>query len=232
MLLAAAARAAAIDEFVASAEAGTLTPGVIATSLASGEFPIDGRHSCSGWTALHAAVVNARQEVVAALLSAGANPEVASSHGRACVWLAACISTAETLQLLIDGGGSVNTTDNDGEPPLIALVRYDVGDLRGRLDVLLSRPELDVDAEFEGKSAEQWAVDRSNEDVAEVIAEEVLFPVYECAVSCVGLPNHANCHHMKFLFTSRFCSLRCTASDTIERWRRSLLPRLQHMYPW
>jgi ankyrin repeat protein len=88
------------------------------------------------------------------------------------VCAAAWISTADILQLLLDGGGSVNEPDNEGITPLIALVRNYNGDVPARLGILLARPELDLDAKWQGKTAEQWAVSVGRLELAAAIAAE------------------------------------------------------------
>jgi hypothetical protein len=54
-------------------------------------------------------------------LAAGADANVKDNYGRTSVWRGALQSTAEILQLLIDGGSSVNESDNYGLTPLIVL---------------------------------------------------------------------------------------------------------------
>jgi hypothetical protein len=85
----------------------------------------------------------------------------------------AATSTAAILQLLIDGGGSVNEASNEGLTPLIAVASANNGDAAARLDVLLARPELDLDAKCRGKTAEEWARQRGHPELAAAIAAEV-----------------------------------------------------------
>ena len=160
-----------IDAFVESAANGMLTPEGVTTAVVTRGIPVNGRNS--GWrvTALHQAVYNKRREVVVALLAAGANPNVTDVYGRTSVWVGAMFSTADILQLLIDGGGGVNELSNDGETPLIVCVRYNNGDAAARLQVLLACPELDLDAKYKGKTAEEW-VRRGHPELAAAIAEE------------------------------------------------------------
>jgi ankyrin repeat protein len=84
----------------------------------------------------------------------------------------ACRHTSEILQLLINAGGSVNEAASYGMTPLIALVRNSADDAAAALGVLLARPELDLDAKWEGKTAKQWAVEKSHPELAAVIGQE------------------------------------------------------------
>jgi ankyrin repeat protein len=160
-----------IDAFVASAHHGSLTPECVTTAVVSMRIPVNGLHSSWGWTALHWAVFWNRDNLVVALLAAGADANIKNSNGKTSVWCGAADSAADILQLLIDGGGSVNEADDDGETPLIALM-YHIGDAAGRLRVLLARPELELDVTFKGKTAEQWAQENGHQDLAQAIAAE------------------------------------------------------------
>jgi ankyrin repeat protein len=111
-------------------------------------------------------------ELVVALLAAGADANVQNSCGETSVWWGACKSTDDILQLLLDGGGSVNEPSKNGQTPLMALVRRNEGDSAARLRVLLSRPELGLDAKCEGKTAEEWAQEKGHPDLAQAIAAE------------------------------------------------------------
>jgi hypothetical protein len=112
-----------IDELVESAYKDTLLSGAVTRAVAMG-IPVNGRSRMfNGSTALHWAVVNNRRELVAMLLAAGADANFKNNIGMSSVWAGATYSTADILQLLIDGGGSVNEVTNFGETPLIALVK-------------------------------------------------------------------------------------------------------------
>ncbi len=147
-----------LDAFIESAgHEGTLTSEGVISAVVSKQIPINGLHSWHGYAALHFAVQCERRELVVALLAAGADANVQNDRGATSVWWGALQSTADILQLLIDGGGSVNNVDNFGRTPLIALVMYKYGDVPARLQVLLACADLDLDAEYDGKTAEEWA---------------------------------------------------------------------------
>jgi ankyrin repeat protein len=163
-----------IDAFVMSAYTGTLTPQEVKIAVASRGIPVNERHSTWGWTALHWAVRCKRFELVVALLAAGASPNVTDDHSLTSVWWAAYDGTADILQLLIDGGGggSVNELNGYGITPLIALAGNNCGDAAARLQVLLACSELDLDATYDGKTAEECAMDSGHSQLAVAIAEE------------------------------------------------------------
>jgi ankyrin repeat protein len=161
-----------IDAFVWSAANDRLTPEGVTTAVIKRGIPVNGRHSSNGWTALHYAVRFRHRELAVALLVAGADANMTNLCGFTPVWLGAAFSIADILQLLIDGGGSVNEAHNYGETPLIALVKYNRGDAAARLQVLLVCIELDLDAKYRGRTAEEWAVRKGCFQLALAIAEE------------------------------------------------------------
>jgi ankyrin repeat protein len=175
-----------INAFVNSAFNDTLTPQGVTTAVVTRGIPVNGRHK-SAWnvTALHHTVLSKRRELVVALVAAGADANVTNLFGKTPMWWGAAYSTADILQLLINSGGSVNEPDNYGQTPLIALVRYNCNDAPARLQVLLARPELDLDAKYDGRTAEEWAVRRGHPEFAAAIADErrrrVRWSIVRCA---------------------------------------------------
>jgi hypothetical protein len=125
-------------------------------------------------------------QAAAALLAAGADPNFKNANGETAVWWATCYGTAESLQLVIDCGGSVNEADNSGRTPIAALLtafRSDVS-VTATLSVLLSCPALDLDATYNGKPVEQSA--RNPHHAAAIIAEVCLIGT-DSGVQCVQL---------------------------------------------
>jgi hypothetical protein len=158
-----------IDTFAYSAAwNGALTPEGVVVAVETRGIPVNGRSSACGLTALQYAVISKRRELVIALLAAGADPNVKDPDGRTSVCAAAIHNTADILQLLIDGGGSVNEADNVGRTPLIyMLVRGSINVYTGaRLQMLLASPVLDLDAKYKGKTAEEWAVTEGRPELA------------------------------------------------------------------
>jgi hypothetical protein len=160
-----------IDAFVFSAANGMLTPEGVTTAVARGT-PVNGQHSTWCRTALHNAVIYRRRELVVALVAAGADANVKNLDGETSVWVGAYDSTADILQLLINGGGSVNEVTNFGDTPLMAIMKYNRGEVAARLQILLASLELDLDARSDGKTAEEWAVSEGYPELAAAIAEE------------------------------------------------------------
>jgi hypothetical protein len=144
-----------IDAITSESVYGVLTPQGVTTAVVN--------------SALHWAVYRQHRQLVVTLLETGADANVKNGFGETSVWWAAQDSTADILQLLLDGGGSVNEPKNDGETPLIALVRDNEGDAPDRLGVLLARPELDLDVTYKGKTAEQWAEEEDHFELAAAI---------------------------------------------------------------
>jgi hypothetical protein len=171
-----------IDAFVRAAQLGTLLREGLTASVAKG-IPVNGQHSDNGCTALHFAVFNKRREMVVALLAAGADANVKNLFDQTSMWRGAVYSTADILQLLIDSGGSVNEPDIC-QTPLIAVVLSNKGDAAVRLKMLLACPELDLDAKYEGKTAEEWAVSNGHPELAAAIAEERVRRVRWSAARC------------------------------------------------
>jgi hypothetical protein len=175
---------AVVDAFVDSPSNITATPTCMTMAVVAREIPVNGRSRRWGHTALYSAVSCTRRELVVALLAAGANANVKTYFGATVMWRGAFGSTADILQLLIDSGGDVNEPMNNGDPPLLALVKYNSGDAAARLEVLLACPELNLDAACDGTSAEEWGVSKGNPELAAAIAEERRRRVRWSAVRC------------------------------------------------
>ncbi len=138
-----------IDAFIDSAYRCTITVESVLRAVASG-IPINGRHSTRKSTALWHALCLRRLDIIAVLLAVGANTNAKYEQGCTAVLRACLLFTADIVQLLINGGGSVNEVGNRGETVLYAcLYGCGLGDARARLGVLLARPELDMDAPYE-----------------------------------------------------------------------------------
>ena len=116
------------------------------------------------WRPLTAAVSNKHFDVVAWLLSHGADP-----NGDAVMYHGVRWSSAEVLQLLMDAGGDVTHTSHV-KPLLFTVVRLATAD---KLAVLLERPSLDLTVTYKDKTPEQYARYRNKRAVADRIASEV-----------------------------------------------------------
>ncbi len=184
-----------IDAFVHSAGDVTLTPTGVIIAVVTKGIPVNARSGACGWTALRwAALFFRRRELAAALLAVGADPDVKDTDGRTSVWWAAYDGTADILQLLIEGGGNVNEPDDEGRTPLIALLRYNMnndGDAAARLQVLLPCPELNLNTEYDGRTAEEWAVICGHSEFVAAIARRKRWSTVRHAwVAWVGREHH------------------------------------------
>jgi hypothetical protein len=159
-----------IIKFVDKAVCNDLPFPVIAKAAARG-VPVNALSIC-GWNALHAAVHYGRRDMVAALLAVGADPNAKTVNDETRMLIATTHDAADILQLLICGGGNINDIWYD-RSPLISLVIECRGDRAAR-HALLACPELKLDVKCEGRTAEQWAVVKRREDLAEAIANERL----------------------------------------------------------
>lgn len=65
----------------------------------------------------------------------------------------------------------MNEADNDGRTSLIALVT-NFGDTAARLKALLACPDLDLNAKYKRMTAEEWAANWNQAELATAIAEE------------------------------------------------------------
>jgi hypothetical protein len=157
-----------IDAFVTSAHSG-LTFEAVMKAIAT-DFPMNGRRSKDGYTALQFAAYFDNEMLVVALLAAGADPDVKDHDGWTAVMWAAAWSNPTILQLLIDAGGSVNATTKLGQTPLIAVIDYN-GNPANTRDALLARPELELNERFEGKMAEERAAFKNQTEFVAAIAD-------------------------------------------------------------
>ena len=127
------------------------------------------------WLPLTSAVTWQHDDIVAWLLSQGADP---NGYGVMCD--CASDSTAAILRLLIDAGGDVNQ-GGPGGPPLFYAIR---DNKQEAVQVLLAEPSLDITATYLGKSPEQYARDTSSPALADMIAKEVSEPRICCLRPC------------------------------------------------
>jgi ankyrin repeat protein len=164
-----------LDAFISAAGWNlTFTYEGVVTAVGIKGIPVNGRASRSGGvTALHNAVFCRRRELVVALLAVGADTNMKNRLGDTMVSLSAWISTADIVQLLIHGGGSVNELGDDSQTPLIAAVIDNCDDITPtRLSVFFACSDLDLDATFMGKTAEEWAIEEGKPDLKAMIMDE------------------------------------------------------------
>jgi ankyrin repeat protein len=145
-----------------------------------------------GRTLLHLAAgdgLGGDLHTVGLLLAAGADPNSrTSSAGASPLLWAASGGTASTMRALLAGGAHVNQVDAQGRTPLLDMavardpeVVGGSGDAAERGGVLVSHPCVDLGAEWEGKTAVQWAAEVGNVGLVGLIEEEVRCGVCACA---------------------------------------------------
>ena len=116
------------------------------------------------WLPLTTSLYRKRDDIAVWLLSHGADP-----NGSDVMFRGAAFSTPDLLQLLIDAGGSVNG-ESGREPPLFWTV-FNSREDNGR--VLLAQPAFDFYLQYEGRAPEQFARNRGESALADVIVQEV-----------------------------------------------------------
>ncbi len=177
-----------IDAFVESAgRRNMLTPEGAMIAVVTGGISVNGKNTLTGRTALHYAAHFQRRKLVVALLAVGADANAKDNDAMTPMWCAAGHSKADILQLLIDGGCSVNKAGTYGRTPLIKLVCWTSRDAAARLQVLLACPELDLNREYDGRTDEEWAVNFGRPWLASAIAEERRRRVRWSAVRCAWI---------------------------------------------
>ena len=109
---------------------------------------INAKEEKSGQTALMAAVLRGKPEIVLHLLKAGADPMIGERSGYHTPHGAAFQGQPQVMQILIDFGIDVNTFHSDGFLPLH---RTCWGPLQGHADALLVLLKHGIDPEVKSK---------------------------------------------------------------------------------
>jgi ankyrin repeat protein len=160
-----------VNEFVASAR--SYSPTKMLEVLRRWGPAIVNLADLHGNTALKVAVMNENYELFAPLLKAGASMTLENSKQNSALVGAAIWGSPKVLRWMIDAGADVNFRDRHGIPLFVYLVsrRASPDDVL-RLQMVLERPELDLDVRHEGKSIEEHALDRGFARLALMIKEE------------------------------------------------------------
>ena len=123
---------------------------------------------------LKTAVMSKQRDLVAFLLSHGADPNRSD-----VMYCSVRESTPDILQLLIDAGGDVNQKFGVAQRPLLfsAVLVNDSESVPGTaadfVRVLLAEPSLDLDAKLDDKTPEMCAFDAGKPALGDLIAHEV-----------------------------------------------------------
>jgi hypothetical protein len=161
-----------VNDFVQHVQHANFTQQEMLLFVMSKQIAVDSGCSKYGWSALHGAVAHGQCSfMIAALLAVGAGANVKAWDGCTPIW-SAVYASANMLEMLIEGGGSVNETDNIGEAPLIAVMKSMNSSARACLDLLLARPELDLTTNHSEMTAVTWAAQEGRQDFVAAIADE------------------------------------------------------------
>ena len=139
----------------------------------------------SGDSALHRACHNSDVNMVNLLLSRGADVTVRGHQGKTPLWWAAVRGPTSIVQALLrspDGGYDLdlacdllNSADNSGRSPVVALTRYycesGADDALTRLRFLLHFDVVDPASRLVGRNAKEWADVNNRPDLALAIAQ-------------------------------------------------------------
>ena len=122
-----------------------------------------------GTTPLHWAVYKVDRELVAALLKAGAKPDVTNRYGSSPLAEAAKLGDLALVRQLLDAGANVESPNGDGETALMLAARI------GALDVakLLVERGADVNAKesWRNQTALIWAVDNNFPELTQFLID-------------------------------------------------------------
>ena len=121
------------------------------------------------------------------LLDKGAPVSVQDPSGHTPLHIAAMLGTAEACTALCAAGGDVNTLNNYGDSVLVFLCKNcnpehsppgrEGASAVDKARVLLGQPALDLGSTSGGLTAEQWARSKGRDDIADMVAMEVGWPI-------------------------------------------------------
>ena len=153
------------ERLLAAAAAGDVS--AIRRAVADGAA-INGRKSVYDNTALDVAVHFGHVAAVRQLLALGAHPDA----GNAVHIAASRAGVVDVLRQLLDAGGAVNG-GSSGDRPILAALAGRGADAAARVQLLLSRPDLDLSHTVNGDSLERYARLHGNLSLAELVHDEV-----------------------------------------------------------
>lgn len=137
-----------------------------------------------GHTALHAAACAGQLSATQLLLSDAvrADANAMNRDGRTPTMLAAARWDAAVLQAMVAGGGDVGMTDGRGWNALFVAIDGGAPMSFAGVRALLRQPQLDVShRDAAGRTAEEYAREKNQPDLADAIREEVTrTPCFRC----------------------------------------------------
>ncbi len=120
-----------------------------------------------GTTALHLAVQANQEEIVATLLSKGADPNAANRYGITPLWLAATNGSAAVTRMLLKAGADATATLPHGETALMAAARTGVPETVRLLIEAGSDPNAHEDSQ--GETALIWAAAENHAEAIQAL---------------------------------------------------------------
>ncbi len=122
-----------------------------------------------GATALHWAVHNVDEELVALLLSREADPGVINRYGATPLTEAVRIANANMVRMLLEAGADPGATNEDGQTALMLAASTGIVEIAQRL--LDAGAEVNAVEEWRGQSALIWAAANGNGAMAKLLIE-------------------------------------------------------------
>jgi ankyrin repeat protein len=120
-------------------------------------------------TALHWAAYHGAAELAAALLDAGANPDVVNDFGSMPLIEAVNVLDAELVGLLLARGADPNAANGDGETVLMTAVRAGDADL---VKTLLDHgADVNAKERWRGQTALMWAADEADAEIMRLLLD-------------------------------------------------------------
>jgi uncharacterized protein len=122
-----------------------------------------------GTTALHYAVLNNDEDLVADLLRKDADVNARSRYGVTAIYLAAQNGNAEMLAALLDAGANPNEEYREGERVLMTAAR--TGDYASVETLLKAGAEVDARETWHGQTALMWASAQQHAELIPLLAK-------------------------------------------------------------
>lgn len=134
---------------------------------------LDGAHDvdqpeADGMTALHYAVLNASEELVTALLQAGADASAITRYGVSPLYLAAQNGNAAIMSRLLQAGADPNQEYREGERVLMTAAR--TGNVATVEALLKAGAQVDAREDWHGQTALMWAMAQRHPALVEVLS--------------------------------------------------------------
>jgi ankyrin repeat protein len=172
-VLAAVALALQLNAFGTAAAEDLLDAARSGDSAAALELLRDGSAADSigndGTTALHWAVLHDADELVGALLDAGADPGIANRYGITPLYLAAQNGSAAAIERLLQTGADPNEVGTEGETVLMTVARS--GSVSAARALLEAGADVTARERWHGQTALMWAAGYGHPDLIDLLVD-------------------------------------------------------------